>query len=74
MTVLAFSAAYVRTLSVRSEASVRVGIVRKAYAYAHRRSSQTGSTIATQRLIDNARKDAKNNPILGAGGLRGLHC
>jgi hypothetical protein len=32
---LAFPAAYVRTLSVPSEASVRVGIVRKAYAYAY---------------------------------------
>ena len=31
VTVLAFSAAYVRTLSVLSDVSVRMGIVRKAY-------------------------------------------
>jgi hypothetical protein len=69
----------VRTLSVPSEASVRVGIVRKAYAYAYyltgahlRRGPR--SRYEVERLTDNARKYAKNNPILGAGNLKGLHC
>jgi hypothetical protein len=61
VTVLAFSAAYVRALSVPSEASVRVGIVRKAYAYltgAHLRR-RPRSRYKEERLTDNARKYAK---------------
>jgi hypothetical protein len=61
---LAFPAAYVRTLSVPSEASVRVGIVRKAYAYAYyltgahlRRGPR--SRYEVERLTDNARSTQK---------------